>query len=446
MTTAEWESLCDGCGRCCLHKLRAEDTREVFYTDFGCPVLDTASGKCSDYPNRMTYNVGCFHLTPALVSELDWMPPTCGYRRVNEGRDLEWWHPLVSGDPATVDQAGISIVGRAIPRAKAGSHEYHTIDWPNQVPPSERRSAWIGAMFGGVNASIPTPFGADRGVALDLMAQHCFWLLSNGCHGLAVLDKAGEVVSLAIDERLAILDGLVARGVPASKLLTGIGPASAADAARIAARAEQLGVRGVLLSVAAQGKVQPHQILSAHVRALIKAIPESLHLYLSLAVSPQATAACLTALEAFMAQAPGRLRGIRDEAAGCAVGLAALERFRERRFEVYTADEAALATLTDHGGAGLIGPGANLLGRHCTEIMRRTRPEQAPAIQRAIEAAGRALRPGAMAADIKALLARHSGNPDWERVRLPLRLPGPNERAALFRAFDASGVRLQPVA
>jgi 4-hydroxy-tetrahydrodipicolinate synthase len=169
----------------------------------------------------------------------------------------------------------------------------------------------------------------------------------------------------------------------------------------------------------------------------------ALHVYLSLSVSSSAAAACLTALEAFVAQGPGRLRGIRDETPGCRLGLAALERFRGRRLEVYTADEDMLAEVVRHGGAGLISPGANLLGRHCTALMQATKPAQSKNAQRAILAVGEVLRSHLPVVVIKTLLARHTGNPTWDKVRLPLRPLGKTDREALFRAFDATGIRLR---
>ncbi len=99
MTRAEWESLCDGCGRCCLNKLIDEDTNETVYTDVGCKLLDCQSCRCSDYAHRQAKVKDCVRLTPRNVRRLKWLPPTCGYRLVAEGKDLSWWHPLVSGDP-----------------------------------------------------------------------------------------------------------------------------------------------------------------------------------------------------------------------------------------------------------------------------------------------------------------------------------------------------------
>ena len=138
MTADEWESLCDGCGRCCLHKIRYEDTGDLAFTNVACRLLDTGSARCSDYPNRRRKVPDCVHLTPKDLEEIDWLPPSCAYRRVAEGHDLAWWHPLVSGDPDTVHSAGISVAGRVISERKAGLLEHHIVDWPGRMPRARR--------------------------------------------------------------------------------------------------------------------------------------------------------------------------------------------------------------------------------------------------------------------------------------------------------------------
>ncbi|WP_457941427.1 YcgN family cysteine cluster protein [Mesorhizobium sp. 10J20-29] len=112
MSASEWESLCDGCGKCCLSKLEDEDTGDIYFTSVGCRLFDAGTCRCRDYPNRLAVVQDCVGLTPANVRTIAWLPGTCAYRLVAEGRDLFDWHPLVSGDPDSVHRAGVSMRGR----------------------------------------------------------------------------------------------------------------------------------------------------------------------------------------------------------------------------------------------------------------------------------------------------------------------------------------------
>jgi len=140
MSSTEWESLCDGCGKCCVFRLEewdnlpGKDHGEVYMTDVACRLLDRETARCSDYANRKSKVPDCVKITPQTVSELYWLPQTCGYRLVNEGRDLYDWHPLVSGRAQSVMEAGMSVAGLTVAEGEIEESEHQTriTVWPGE--------------------------------------------------------------------------------------------------------------------------------------------------------------------------------------------------------------------------------------------------------------------------------------------------------------------------
>jgi uncharacterized cysteine cluster protein YcgN (CxxCxxCC family) len=114
MTSQEWESLCDGCAKCCLLKLEDDETGRVYYTDVACQYLSENDCRCTQYVDRNRLVPQCVWLKPENVTEFKWLPQTCAYRLIGEGKDLPWWHPLVSGSTSTVHESGESIRGKIV--------------------------------------------------------------------------------------------------------------------------------------------------------------------------------------------------------------------------------------------------------------------------------------------------------------------------------------------
>ena len=132
MSPQEWESLCDGCGRCCLLKLEDPDNGQIDFTDVACRLLDCQTCRCQDYARRTEKVPDCVVLRPETLDDLAFMPSTCAYKVLADGGELAWWHPLVSGRRESVHEAGISVRGRVVPEARVADAdlEDHIVAWP----------------------------------------------------------------------------------------------------------------------------------------------------------------------------------------------------------------------------------------------------------------------------------------------------------------------------
>lgn len=129
LSRREWEALCDGCGRCCLHKIEDADTGEISDTNVACKLLDCQTAQCTDYRNRKAFVPDCLRLTLKVVGQVAWLPESCAYRRRANDQELPEWHYLLSGDRDAVIYAGVSVAGRVVNERDAGPLEHHIVDW-----------------------------------------------------------------------------------------------------------------------------------------------------------------------------------------------------------------------------------------------------------------------------------------------------------------------------
>ncbi|WFL78208.1 YcgN family cysteine cluster protein [Altererythrobacter arenosus] len=129
LSRAEWEALCDGCGRCCLHKIEDDETGAIEDTNVACKLLDTENARCSDYRNRKAFVPDCLRLTLRIMDDVPWLPRTCAYRLRHADEPLPEWHYLISGDPEAVKHAGVSVAGRVVSETDAGPLEHHIVEW-----------------------------------------------------------------------------------------------------------------------------------------------------------------------------------------------------------------------------------------------------------------------------------------------------------------------------
>lgn len=129
LSQQEWEALCDGCGRCCLHKVEDEDSGEIAETNVACTLLDTRTARCRDYAHRKAFVPDCLRLTLRIIDSVEWLPSSCAYRLRAAGRPLPRWHYLLTGDRDSVVRAGASVAGRVVSEDVAGPLEHHIVEW-----------------------------------------------------------------------------------------------------------------------------------------------------------------------------------------------------------------------------------------------------------------------------------------------------------------------------
>jgi len=298
------------------------------------------------------------------------------------------------------------------------------------------------ALFGGINAAVLTPMNADLSVDLDRMAAHCRWLLTNGCNGLGVLGTTGEANSLGIGERIAVLEGLVARGIPSSRMLPGTGTTAIADTVLLTRKAEELGCRGALLLPPFYYKNPSEDGLLAYFQEVIQRVGGDILIYLY--NFPQQTAVPFSTefIARLLAACPGKVKGIKDSSGSLANGMAYVRNFAPGGFEVYAGDDGLLYPLLREGAAGCITAAANVNSTIGAKLYANWNTSRAEALHATLSATRKAVISVPLISGLKALVARNTGDARWNHIRPPHLPLTESQSQTLFASFDACGVTL----
>jgi len=299
-----------------------------------------------------------------------------------------------------------------------------------------------GATFGGVNAAVLTPMRADLLVDLDRMAQRCRWLLANGCTGLAILGTTGEANSLGVGERIEVMEGLVARGIPAARLLPGCGTTAITDTVLLTRAAAGLGCGGVLLLPPFFYKAPSDDGLFAYFSEVLNRAGSAAKVYLYHFPAQSAVPFGLDLIGRLLRAFPGAIKGIKDSSGDFANTRGYVDAFAAEGFEVYCGDDGALLDLLRIGGAGSISAASNVSSAVNARVAANWDNAEGEAAQATLSSLRKAVTSAPLIPGLKSLVARHTGDPAWTNIRPPhLRLAAEPE-ARLFAAFDACGVDL----
>ncbi len=303
------------------------------------------------------------------------------------------------------------------------------------------------ALFGGVNAAVLTPMHANLSVDLDRMAAHCRWLLANGCNNLGVLGTTGEANSIGISERAAILDGLVARGIPAARMMPGTGTTALTDTVLLTRQAADVGCRGALLLPPFYYKNPTEDGLFAYFSEVIDRVGGSIKYYLYNFPQQSAVPFSVDLVGRLLRAFPGVLKGVKDSSGNYDNGRAYVENFARDGFEVYAGDDTLLLPLLKLGSAGCITAAANVNSPVAAQVYANWDNDTGARVHETLSATRKAIvsAPAPIPA-LKALMARHTGDAAWHNMRPPHLKLTAEQQAKLFATFDACGVQLAKAA
>ena len=302
------------------------------------------------------------------------------------------------------------------------------------------------ALFGGVNAAVLTAMHDDFSIDLDRMARHSRWLLANGCNGLGVLGTTGEANSIGISERMAVLEGLVARGVPASVMLPGTGTPALTDTVALTRAADALGCRGALLLPPFFYKKPSEDGLFAYFSEVAQRVGGDIKLFLY--HFPQQSAVPFTVgfIARLLAAYPGKFKGLKDSSGDFANTKSYVDHFAKDGFEVYCGDDSALQALLAAGGAGCITAAANVGSSLSAAVVAGWNRPAGTEAQARLSAIRAVTQSAPLIPGLKALVARHTGDPAWNNIRPPHLKLSAEAASRVFAAFDACGLSLAAAA
>ncbi len=302
------------------------------------------------------------------------------------------------------------------------------------------------ALFGGINAAVLTPMAASGSPDLERMAGHCRWLLGNGCHGLGILGTTGEANSLGIGERIAVMEGLVSRGIPAGKLLPGTGTPALTDTALLTRKAAELGCPGVLVLPPFFYKNPSEDGLFAFFSEVVQRTGGAPRIYLYNFPQQSAVPFTLGLIGRLLRAYPGVIKGAKDSSGDFANSSAMVREYGPEGFEVYVGYDDGLHEILKLGGAGCITAAANVNSAVGARVYAGWNGPEGGEAQIVLTATRRAVTTVPLIPGLKALMVRHTADAAWLNMRPPHLPLGADEQARLFATFDACGLQLARVA
>ncbi len=275
------------------------------------------------------------------------------------------------------------------------------------------------ALYGGVNAAVLTAMHADLSPNLDAMAAHAHWLLANGCNGLGVMGTTGEANNFGLHERKAILEGLIARGVPAARMMPGTGCASLADTVELTKHARDAGCPGVLLLPPFYYKAPSDDGLFAYFDEVVKRVGGGVALYLYHFPQQSAVPFTLSLIERLLDAHPGVFKGVKDSSGDYANMKAMIDAFAPRGFEVYSGSDEFLQRILAEGGAGCITAASNANSHWGGIVYRERTGPAADAAQVMLSATRKAATSAPLIPCLREVIARSTGDMAWRNIRPP---------------------------